>query len=203
MRTAFITLALTLFTTAARADEPAPKQTAAVQPADDTVRIDAFAKKRLKKPLLVHANLGILAASYSGPASSMPNKLTTVADRQTVLQMFGVGRFIRPNLRVTLSMQLAEAAGGAPAGSPTLTNVGIVPWLGYHPARNGFLGAGPIIAPRIYGKNQLDLGLFTTAGVVFPIGHGFSAGAAVQFPVMFVVKTTVSAAPATFLAYRF
>jgi hypothetical protein len=184
-----------LTTGTARADDTAAPKAAAL-------RIDRSHSKP-KRNYLVHANAGMLAANWSAATANGPSTMTTLADRQTLLQMFGVGKFVRPELRLTLSVQLAETVGGAPSGSSTLSAVGIVPWAAYYPHPRVFVGAGPVVAPRSYGKNQLDLGLFTTSGVVFPLGRGFAAGASVQFPVYFLVKTSISAAPATFLAYRF
>src|SRR5439155_25540650 len=150
------------FTTMARADDAKP----------DSLRLTTeSAAKPVRKRFLTHANVGLLAATWTRASASGPSKLMTIADRQTVLQSFGFGEFITPNLRVTLSVQLAELAGGAPANASTLAMVAVTPWLGWHPSGPLFVGAGPLVAPRIYGKNQLDLGVFTTAGVAFPLGH--------------------------------
>jgi len=155
------------------------------------------AAKPARKRFVTHANAGVVAASWA------QSKLTTFADRQTTVQAFGIGEYLRPDLRLTVSVQLAEAAGGAPANASTLASVGVTPWLGWNFAGPVYIGAGPLVAPRNYGKNQLDLGVYSTAGVAFPIGGGFVAGASVGVPVMLLVKTTVCVAPTTFVAYRF
>ena len=195
--------ALLVGATTAHADAVAVPRFA---PTVDSNPVDTPPRAPAKKPVkryVAHANLGMVAMNWQGAADGMPSKMVTVADRQTLNQMVGVGRFMTPTLRVTLSVQTAEVVGGGAPGASSLALVGFVPWLGWHPGGPVFLGAGPLIAPRIYGKNQLDLGVFTAAGVAFPLGHGFSAGASVQVPVMLRLKTAVSIAPATFVAYRF
>ena len=190
-----ISILITASVATAHADEQKPKVVAAnLSETSDDLKITA---KPARKRFLTHVNAGVLAANWA------QSKLTTFADRQTILQSFGFGEYLRPDLRLTVSVQLAEVAGGAPANASSLAMVGVTPWLGWHPAGPLFVGAGPLVTPRIYGKNQLDLGVFSTAGVAFAIGAGFVAGASVQVPVMLLVKTSVSVAPATFVAYRF
>jgi hypothetical protein len=204
---AILVSTILLATASVRADDTPrkPERLATVTPADSTPESTTIASvaKPLTRPWVSHANVGVVAMSWAGATAAAPGQMTTIASRQTVVQMFGAGRYVTRDLRVMLGVQLAETVGGAPAGSSTLGMVGIVPWLGWRVAGPVYLGAGPLIAPRIYGKNQLDLGVFTAGGVTFPIGNGFALGAAVSVPMMFRIRTAVSVAPSTFLAYRF
>jgi len=105
-----------------------------------------------------------------------------------------------------LSLQFVETVGGRPANVSPFSLFGIIPWVGWHPIpsfRQFFVGTGPLLAPRNYGKNEFDIGIWSTAGVGFPVGKGFSLGGAVQVPVMFKVRTAVTVAPAIFASYRF
>ena len=114
-----IALAATLlFTTTARADERKPERLAAATAADELIEPSTIVSTRTAKrprPYITHANVGVVAMNWTGPLNNTPGKMLTIADRQTVVQMFGAGRFITPSLRVTLSVQLAEAVAGAPA----------------------------------------------------------------------------------------
>lgn len=156
---------------------------------------------------IAHLNLGFVAFNWVGEKDGMPSQTVTVADRQSILQLVGFGYFVRPNLRAMLGLQFVELLGGGPRGASTLTLVGAIPWVGWHPFAPEFgqlfVGAGPLLAPRNYGKNRFDVGLWTAYGVGFPVGKGFSLGGAVQVPTMFKVRTAVTIAPAAFVAYRF
>lgn len=181
---------------AAHAQDEAPSSTVAPAnpPAPPVAR---------PRPFIVHLNFGVVAINSMGATDRAPAQTLTLADRQTIVQLLGVGYFVHPSLRLMLSFQLAELVGGAPAGASTLTLAGAIPWVGWHPWGPMFLGAGVLLAPRSYGQSQLDVGVWSCIGAGFPIGHGLLAGAAVQVPVMFKVRTSVSVAPAAFLAYRF
>lgn len=158
-------------------------------------------------PWIAHLNVGFVAFNWVGARDGQPSQTVTVADRQSILQLAGFGYFVRPSLRVMLSLQFVELVGGGPPGASTLSLVGAIPWVGWHPFAPEFaplfVGAGPLLAPRSYGKNQFDAGLWTAIGVGFPIGSGFALGGAVQVPTMFKVRTAVTIAPAAFVAYRF
>lgn len=142
-------------------------------------------------------------AQWVGASGALPSQTVSVADRQTVVQLFGVGRFLRPSVRVMLSFQFAEIVGGAPPGASSLALVGGIPWVAWHPIPQVFVGLGALLTMRNYGKDQFDAGIFTCVGAALPLGRGFSAGAAVQVPILLVVRPSVAVTPALFLAYRF
>ncbi|MCZ7679938.1 MAG: hypothetical protein M5U28_14725 [Sandaracinaceae bacterium] len=124
-----------------------------------------------------------MLAQFLADSGTQPAQNLSIADRQLILQLVGFGYYVLPELRVMLSLQLVELVGGGPAGASPLALVGIIPWLGWHPGGGPFfVGIGPLFAPRSYGQDEVDLGIFTAAGVAFPLGAGFSAGAAVQLP---------------------
>lgn len=152
---------------------------------------------------VAHLNLGFVALNWVGEQDGRPSQTVTVADRQSVLQLVGAGFFVRPTLRLMLSVQVVELVSGGPPGASPLSLVGAIPWVGWHPGGPLFLGAGPLFAFRNYGQNDFDAGLWTTIGTSFPIGKGFSIGGAVQSPLMFKVRPAVTVAPAIFVAARF
>lgn len=200
--------------------EPAPVEPPAEAPADPAVDPPAGppeeppveppagppadATAAPQRPFIVHLNVGIMLAQFLADSGTQPAQNLSIADRQLILQLVGFGYYVLPELRVMLSLQLVELVGGGPAGASPLALVGIIPWLGWHPGGGPFfVGIGPLFAPRSYGQDEVDLGIFTAAGVAFPLGAGFSAGAAVQLPLMLLRRVAFSIAPAAFLAYRF
>jgi len=157
-----------------------------------------------QRPFIVHLNVGFMAAQFLADSGAQPAQTVTIADRQLILQLAGFGYYVLPELRVMLSLQFVELVGGGPAGASPLALVGVIPWLGWHPGGGPFfVGIGPLVAPRSYGQNEVDLGIWTAAGVAFPLGAGFAAGAAVQLPLMLLRRVAFAIAPAAFLAYRF
>lgn len=180
---------------------------AGVARADEETPAATPARPSTPGPWIAHLNVGFVAFNWAGATDTLPSQTATVADRQMVLQLAGAGYFIRPNLRLMVSVQFVELVAGGPPGASPLALVGVIPWVGWHPLAPAFpplfVGAGPLLAFRAYGKDQLDAGLWTAVGLGFPIGRGFLIGAAVQVPIMFVVRTAVTVAPAAFVAYRF
>lgn len=152
--------------------------------------------------LLVHLNLGVPVVTYLGADGARPATTLTPADRLVVLQQLGVGYQVRPTLRVQLTLQMAETLSGLPQGASAWTLGGAIAWAVY--TRGPFFaGAGPIVAARSYGEWSPDVGLFTAVGASLPLGAGFAVGAAVQAPVWFGRRFSVSVAPALFVARRF
>lgn len=163
----------------------------------------ARAQTKVKKRI-AHLNVGLVAMSWVGESGAQPSNTTTVADRQTVVQLVGAGTFVRPNLRLMLSLQLAEVAGGGAPGASSWALGAAIPWVGWHFHPRAFLGAGPLLAARSYGDWRFDAGLWTALGAAWPLGRsGLAAGVAVQVPILFKVRTSVTVTPAAFIAYRF
>lgn len=176
---------------------PVTAQGASAEPAP------ASAPSPAANRFMVHLNFGLVAYNWAGASGATPSSSVTLADRQTIVQLAGIGYFLRPNLRVMLSVQLAETVGGGKPGSSAFTLGGVIPWIAWHPIAPVFLGVGALLAPRSYAQWTFDAGVFTCVGATLPLGAGFALGAAVQVPIMFVVRPTVSLVPAVFLAYRF
>ena len=150
----------------------------------------------------VHLNTAMNVYTYLGSTEMLPSKSFTPGDRTITYQFFGAGYQLYPQLRIMLSMQLAETVSGLPAGASSLTLIGFIPWAVWTPGRF-FAGAGPLLAPRSYGVNQFDAGVFTAAGYAFPLGRGFSLAACVQMPFMFDQRFAFAVNPAVSLGYRF
>ena len=150
----------------------------------------------------VHLNTAMNVYTYLGSTDMAPSKSFTPGDRTITYQFFGAGYQLYPQLRIMLSMQLAETVSGLPAGASSLTLIGFIPWAVWTPGRF-FAGAGPLLAPRSYGVNQFDAGIFTAAGYGFPLGHGFTLAACVQMPFMFDQRFAFAVNPALSLGYKF
>ncbi|MEK6606481.1 MAG: hypothetical protein AABZ30_02365 [Myxococcota bacterium] len=153
------------------------------------------------KPWLIHANLGVNAYTYLGAKDPDTSHHFTPDERLVLLQQIGAGYFVHPNLRLQLMLQLAETLSGLPAGKSTMTLFGVIPWAVLTDGRF-FTGAGPLIAPRSYGQDELDAGVFTAHGVGFPLGGGWGLAGAVQVPVMLKRRLSVQVSPAVVLLRR-
>jgi hypothetical protein len=172
---------------------------AAVEPA---TAVESSLPSPASRPFFFHANLALNAYTYFGATAAAPSLSVTPADRVITFQQIGVGYFIDPSLRVQLTLQFGETWSGLPGGASRFTLACAIPWFVW--VHGGlFAGAGPILAARSGGKDQLDVGLFTAVGYAFPIGRGFTLGAALQAPMLFAVRFSVAVTPAVMLAYRF
>ena len=184
----------------ALADGPAP---ASEQPEADSAAAPEMPPAPPPKRFVAHLNVGLVAYNWVGASGAMPSGGASLADRQTLVQLAGLGYFVRPNLRLMLSLQLAETIGGGKPGQSAFALGGVIPWVAWHPIAPLFLGVGVLLAARSYAQWKFDAGVFTCIGAVWPVGGGFAVGAAVQVPITFVVRPAVSVVPALFVAYRF
>lgn len=152
--------------------------------------------------LFAHANLAVNAYTYFGSTRTAPSLNVTPADRVITFEQIGVGYFLYPELRATLTAQFGETWTGLPDGASHYTLGCLIPWLAWvH--RGFFAGAGPMLAWRSGGKDQFDVGLFLAGGYVHALGRGFAIGGAIQAPMMFAVRFSVAVTPALVLAYRY
>jgi hypothetical protein len=151
---------------------------------------------------MVHANVGMNAFTYQGARDAAPSGWITPDKRVILFQQVGLGYWVHPELRLQLTLQLGETLTRRPSGASALTLFGVIPWVVYTPGRF-FTGAGPLVAPRSAGENELDLGVYTAHGVSFPLGRGLAIAGAVQVPIMLKRRFQVAVTPALMLVKRF
>jgi len=145
----------------------------------------------------------LVLGQWKGALGDQSAGWTNVSQRQSVLQFVGLGYFVAPQWRLTASVQLVETLGGRKPDESAFTAANLILWAAYHPVKWFFVGLGPLIAARAYGKWQLDAGIFSAVGVALPLGGGFALGAAVQVPFTFVVRPAVAVSAVAFISYRF
>jgi hypothetical protein len=155
------------------------------------------------KKFVVYSSLAFNAYTYLAPTPTSKAVHLTPANRAILGEQVGVGYFVHPMVRLTLTLQLAEYLSGTPSGASSFALLGFIPWVMFT-THGFFTGAGPMVAPISYGKiPNFDIGLYTATGYNIVLGRGVSLAPALQFVVMFGQRTAVQLTPALALAYRF
>jgi hypothetical protein len=97
---------------------------------------------------------------------------------------------------------LGETVSGLKPGASSFTLAAVIPCVLY--TNGGFFGGGgPIFAPRAFGTNGFNVGVFSVVGYAFPLGRGVTLAGAVQAPVFLAQKDSVAVTPAVILGERF
>jgi hypothetical protein len=150
----------------------------------------------------VHAQFGAAVVSFVGSSGTQPSRWFSPADRVVLGQLVGIGYWLLPHLRLTLTMQFNETVSGLPANASPFTFMGVIAWAAY---TNGpfFAGIGGVIAPRSFGMWDADAGIFANAGSGVPLGAGFTLGIGVQMPLMLARRVSWSVSPYLYLSKRF
>ena len=152
---------------------------------------------------LVYTSFAFNVYTYLGAQGTSPATNVTPDNRAIIYQQLGVGYFVHPKLRLTLTLQFGETLTGLPDGASHFTLVAIVPWLVFT-HRGFFTGAGPVLAPISYGKApNFDAGIYTATGYTFKLGRGLSLSPAVQAVMMLDQRFSFAVTPTVALAYRF
>jgi hypothetical protein len=155
------------------------------------------------KKFVVYTSASFNVYTYLAPTPTSQAVQLTPDKRAIFGQQVGVGYFVHPLVRLTLTLQLSEYLSHTPAGASSFALLGVIPWATFV-YKGFFTGAGPMIAPISYGKMpNFDLGLYTATGYNLTLGRGLSLAPALQFVVMFGQRTAVQLTPALALAYRF
>jgi hypothetical protein len=171
----------------------APDRAALPQPPDRTP---------LRHPFFVHESFGVNVVTYTQASGKTPSSTVTPGDKAIVFQQIGVGYWVHPNIRLQLTGIFGETLSGLKPGASSFTLGGVIPCVFY--TNHGlFGGLGPLFAPRAFGKDNFNVGLFSVAGYALPLGGGVSLAAAVQVPVMFEQMVSVAVTPAAILGERF
>jgi hypothetical protein len=150
----------------------------------------------------VHANFGVNLYTYNASTSTARAQQITPADRINLGQQVGVGYYVHPNFRLQLTTQFGETVRGLPSGTSPFTLFAIIPWVVFT-SHGGFVGVGPLLAPRAFSKNEFELGTFLSAGYNFRLPHDFGFALAAQMPVTLLHRVSVQITPLVSASYRF
>jgi hypothetical protein len=194
------TTALALHATRAWAEE-APA-VALAPPPPPAAESATASQKAVAHPLFFHESFGFNVFTYTGSSGKVPSSTVTPADKATIFQQIGVGYWVHPNIRLQLTGMFGETLSGLKPGASSFTLGAVIPCVFY---TNGgfFAGGGPMFAPRAFGTDDFNFGIFTVAGYALPLGKGVSVAGAVQAPVMLAQKDSVAVTPAIILSERF
>jgi hypothetical protein len=185
--------ALGLLSAPALADEPPPTPP---PPADETHG------RPPPNPIFVHDSFGFNLVTYTAAKGSTPAATATPAKKIIIFQQVGFGYWPHPNVRLQLTSIFGETLTGLKPNTSSVTLEGIIP-CAFYTNGGGFIGGGPLIAPRAFGTNGFNIGLFTLGGYAFKLGGPFTLALAVQVPVMFAHLLSVAVTPAVVLGQRF
>ncbi len=117
-------------------------------------------------------------------------------------EQVGAGYWVHPNVRLQLTGMLGETLSGLKPGARALTQISFFPWVAFT-THGFFAGAGPLFAPRAFGIDAFNIGIFSCAGYGLPLGQGWSLSLALQVPVLIEQRTSVAITPALVLGWRF
>jgi hypothetical protein len=180
----------------AQNDSVAPLETPEPTPAEAPPSVHAF------RPFFIHESFGVNAVTYTAASGKAAASTVTPSDKTILFQQVGVGYWVHPHIRLQVTGIFAETVSGLKPGASSFTLGGVIPCVFY---TNGgfFAGGGPLFAPRAFGANGFNVGIFTLGGYAFQLGRGVSLAAAVQVPVMLAQKDSVAVTPAVVLGERF
>ncbi len=153
-------------------------------------------------PFFLHASAGLNAYTYAGSTASSPSQDLTPSNHVMTFEQIGAGYWVHPNVRLQLTGMLGETLSGLKPGASTLTQISFFPWVVFT-THGFFAGTGPLFAPRAFGVDAFNYGIFNCAGYGLRLGEGWNLALAVQVPVMFEQRASLAITPAVVLGYRF
>lgn len=154
------------------------------------------------KKNLFFASTAVNLYTFAGATETKESQSLTISDRVVLLQLVGFGYFPTKHIRAHLSFQFAETVSGPFPGDNRFTLAAAIPWVAYTTGRF-YTGAGPLLASRAGGTPKQDIGIFTSHGAAFQLGHGVSLTGALVVPMMFGQRFSIGVSPSVGLAYRF
>jgi hypothetical protein len=154
------------------------------------------------KPWFVHESFGFNVVTYTAANGAAAASTVTPDKKAIIFEQVGFGYWPHPNVRVQLTGMFGETLTGLKPGASKFTLAAFIPAAFY---TNGgvFAGGGPLIAPRAFGQNGANIGIYTAGGYAFTVGGGVSLALAVQIPVMIATQISVGVTPAIVLGERF
>jgi hypothetical protein len=163
---------------------------------------EAPARKAVLHPMYVYASYGVNAVTYTWASGKTPASTITPADKVIQFEQVGIGYWVHPHIRIQLTGMFGETLTGLKPGASSFTLGAIIPCVFY--TNGGFAaGAGPLFAPRAFGTDDFNFGLFSVASYGLQLGRGVSLALAVQVPVMVKRLYSVAVTPAVVLGERF
>ncbi len=164
-----------------------------VTPPDQTV---------LRHRAFVYESFGFNVVTYTGASGKVPSSTITPGDKVILFEQAGIGYWVHPNIRLQVTGMFGETVTGLKPGASSFTLGSVIPCVFY---TNGgfFAGGGPLFAPRAFGTNGFNFGIFSVTGYAFSLGHGLTLAGAVQAPVMLAQKDSVAFTPALLVGERF
>jgi hypothetical protein len=154
------------------------------------------------RPWYVYVSYGINAMTYTAASGTAPSSTTGPGDKFIQFEQFGLGYWVHPNIRVQLTGMFGETLSGLKPGMSEFTLGAVIPCAFY--TLGGFaVGGGPMFAPRAFGADAFNFGIFSVASYGFKLGAGLSLALAVQVPVFLTQKESVAVTPAINLSERF
>jgi hypothetical protein len=184
-------------------DSPDEPPVAAVpQPPPPPEQLTAADQTVLRHRAFVHESFGFNVVTYTGASGKVPSSTTTPGDKAILFEQAGIGYWVHPNIRLQVTGMFGETVTGLKPGASSFTLGAVIPCVFY---TNGgfFAGGGPLFAPRAFGTNGFNFGIFSVAGYAFSLGHGLTLAGAVQAPVMLAQKDSVAVNPAMIFGERF
>jgi hypothetical protein len=180
---------------------PAGAQEAPVAPAPPAPA-EAPDRKAMLHPVYVHASYGVNAVTHTWASGKTPDSTTTPADKVIQFEQVGVGYWVHPHVRLQLTAMFGETLTGLKPGASSFTLGAVIPCVFY--TSGGFAaGVGPLFAPRAFGTDDFNVGVFSVASYALKLGRGVSLALAVQVPVMVKRLYSVAVTPAVVLGERF
>jgi hypothetical protein len=196
--------AVVLFAPPARADDARPRTVASLEAPEPPPpeSSDQLPGPPTVDRYFVYGSYGFNAVTWTGASGKVASSTTTPSDKAIQFEQVGIGYYVHPNIRLQVTGMFGETLSGLKPGQSSFTLGAVIPCVMY---TNGglFAGGGPMFAPRAFGLDNFNFGIFSVAGYGVRLGAGFNLAAAVQVPVMFVQKESVAVTPALILAERF
>jgi hypothetical protein len=182
----------------------AQQATPAASPPDAPAPAPAEATERtaVLHPVYVYESFGVNAVTYTAASGKMPASTTTPSNKAILFEQVGFGYWVHPHIRIQLTGMLGETVSGLKPGASSFALGAVIPCVFY--TNGGFAaGGGPMFAPRAFGADGFNFGLFSAVSYAVKLGANLSLALAVQIPVMFEQKDSVAVTPAIVLAERF
>ena len=150
----------------------------------------------------LHESFGFNVFTYTGAYEKIAASTVTPKEKAIIFEQVGVGYWVHPNVRLQVTFMYGETLTGLKPTQSSFTLGAVIACVMY---TNGgfFAGGGPMLAPRAFGIDDANGGLFTAAGYAFKLAQHWALAPAVQVPVMFADRISVAITPALILSQRY
>jgi hypothetical protein len=153
-------------------------------------------------PWLAHASLSAVGLVVLGPTATAPATMQHAGQSLSLGQQLGVGYFVTPRVRVTLTALLSERV--TPDRSYGM--LGVTPTVSYM-VRPFFVGVGPIVSFVNRGTPSMDAGVIAVLGAAIPVTPSVAVTLSANVPALFGLPSgsrfSLAVAPGVGVGYRF